>query len=547
MGTLMSRIIVMLLLLGCIGENSAVYAASSSYTGVGQGTVAVLSFQEASAEGTTASDTTSAAASGQGLQFNDLWDLVAGAQGFQYPIFLTLIIGLFLIFGKVYELIADRRAGGALERVRFPDMDLRHIVMKVANQPDSMMARLAATLLNVFQTQGRGETLHDEIVNFVRFQQDRFDTFKRRVDFLSDTAGALGLLGTVWGIFSVFSAGTSDKQQILIGMGVALITTLLGLVVSIILNLSSTEVFSFFNRRLDQITNKADELRFRLMEIAMHKEEPLPEPDAHWHEPAPTPELTVETTTNQQPKGTKARSASPARATQPVTEAASARLATAATEVSLVEPVVVEKMEVVGVPDAAPVNTLLEGVQVCLRGRGDVPVPDERVVVEVIQGEGTLGTGQDRLVCSTNEAGKASFDWRLGTKAGPQTIRIQVDGKQRDDLVREMTVVAQAGPPDQYAQHGNNQGAPVGQALPKPLVVCLKDAYGNPVAGYPVTFEVDQGDGTFSNGMSSATIITDERGCASVNFSTGKTPGLNTITAHVAEHTLTFQAMGIEI
>ena len=58
-------------------------------------------------------------------------------------------------------------------------------------------------------------------------------------------------------------------------MGFALITTLLGIVVSIILNLSSTEVSSYFNRRLDRIAEKSDELRFRLMELVMRTEDTL--------------------------------------------------------------------------------------------------------------------------------------------------------------------------------------------------------------------------------------------------------------------------------
>ena len=60
-----------------------------------------------------------------------------------------------------------------------------------------------------FSQQQDQADLHDEIANFVQFQQDRFDTFRRRVDFLSDTAGALGLLGTVWGIFTVFLPGST--------------------------------------------------------------------------------------------------------------------------------------------------------------------------------------------------------------------------------------------------------------------------------------------------------------------------------------------------
>jgi hypothetical protein len=68
-------------------------------------------------------------------------------------------------------------------------------------------------------------------------------------------------------MFVVFFQGTSDRDVILRGMGIALITTLLGLVVSIILNLSATELSTAFDKRLDRIAKKSDELRFRLLEL----------------------------------------------------------------------------------------------------------------------------------------------------------------------------------------------------------------------------------------------------------------------------------------
>ena len=210
---------------------------------------------------------TASAQTGFGTEGNFLlWDLIGEAGGFQYPIFGLLAIGLFLISAKLYELYKDQKAARELEETSLEEMEMKRIAMLVANQKESMLAELQATMINVYQTTKDAATLHEEIANYIQFQRDRFGTFKLRIDFLADTAGAVGLLGTVWGILTVFTGGgIDDEQRVLAGMGVALISTLLGLVVSITLNLISTEVHSFFDNRLDQIEDKADELRFRLL------------------------------------------------------------------------------------------------------------------------------------------------------------------------------------------------------------------------------------------------------------------------------------------
>ena len=54
-------------------------------------------------------------------------------------------------------------------------------------------------------------------------------------------------------MFIVFSSGNLEREIILTGMGIALLTTLIGLIVSIALNFSSTLVYSYFMKRLDQV------------------------------------------------------------------------------------------------------------------------------------------------------------------------------------------------------------------------------------------------------------------------------------------------------
>ncbi len=202
-----------------------------------------------------------------GISSANLWDLIGQAGIMQYPIFGVLIVGIFLISLKVFELFSDKKLNSSLQETGFQQLTIKDIRIKVSNEPDHMLSRLMAKLLNVFITNRNADYLHDEISNYHSNEQHKYSTFKNRIDFLSDTAGALGLLGTVWGMFIVFSSGALEKDVILAGMGLALMSTLLGLVVSITLNFFSTITEGYFARHLESVSSKADELRFRLIEL----------------------------------------------------------------------------------------------------------------------------------------------------------------------------------------------------------------------------------------------------------------------------------------
>lgn len=75
---------------------------------------------------------------------------------------------------------------------------------------------------------------------------------------------------------------------------------------------------------------------------------------------------------------------------------------------------------------------------------------------------------------------------------------------------------------------GSGQSAEVGTQLPQPLVVGLIGANGAFVPGQPVTFKVSRGTGQLSAGSetgSTVTVITDDNGLASVNFTLGDRAG----------------------
>lgn len=198
------------------------------------------------------------------------FDLLRQAGSIRYAIFAVFVIGLFLIVLKVIDVYSDKRRGTGLLENSYQNMNLKDIATEVSAETSHMMSTISSTLLNVYQTSLNAENLQDEISTFSRIQQEKYNSFAKRVDFLSDTAGALGLLGTVWGMFMVFSSGSLEKDTILAGMGVALLTTLLGLVVSITLNFFSTLIQGYFSGHLEQVVQKADELRFRLLEISQN-------------------------------------------------------------------------------------------------------------------------------------------------------------------------------------------------------------------------------------------------------------------------------------
>ena len=85
--------------------------------------------------------------------------------------------------------------------------------------------------------------------------------------FFADTAGGLGLLGTVWGIYRGFAAKSvsQSNDDLLAAMGVALVTTFMGIVVSVILNWLSTEMGAAFRGRIMSALETVEDYREMLV------------------------------------------------------------------------------------------------------------------------------------------------------------------------------------------------------------------------------------------------------------------------------------------
>ena len=135
------------------------------------------------------------------------------------------------------------------------------------------------------------------------------------------------------------------------------------------------------------------------------------------------------------------------------------------------------------------------------RGR---PVAGTVITFRVATGGGTVSTSK----VTTNADGLAVLgSWTLGGAAGTQTLTAALG----DAAGVTFTVVANPGPLAQITPvSGNSQLAGVGKVLEQPLVAAATDSFGNPVAGVPIVFSVDLGDGSIDG----AAVVTDAAGQA---------------------------------
>lgn len=152
---------------------------------------------------------------------------------------------------------------------------------------------------------------------------------------------------------------------------------------------------------------------------------------------------------------------------------------------------------------------------VALTNSTGLPVPNQTVIFEIKEGDGTItnGTTARAVLATTNAQGQAEVQWTLGTHAGAGNQRVEAHavGFAGRAII---TASAEGGPATQIvADNGNQQVGPVGQPLPRPLAVVVTDEGHNRLPNVPVTFSVETGGGSF-NGQPSLLVNTDMNGSA---------------------------------
>jgi hypothetical protein len=120
---------------------------------------------------------------------------------------------------------------------------------------------------------------------------------------------------------------------------------------------------------------------------------------------------------------------------------------------------------------------------------------------ELVRLEPATGRLADSSV-TTDSTGQVKVLWTLGGRpAGLQRMVVRLAG---DTVETEVTALARPGKPAKLAFVSPPETAKPGRPLPKPLVVQVTDAYGNPLGGQTVVFKPSSGSVTPARGLTDA-------------------------------------------
>ena len=163
--------------------------------------------------------------------------ILEGAGIFIYPLGLCSFIAVFIVIERLLAL----RTNKVLPRL----LEESLIAGKIPETKDEILGSSLGRII-YFYKNSRSDA--DSIKAFVQLEMTRLERGMFLLDTVISAAPLLGLLGTVAGLVSVFSAGEVPSQEsIAHGVGLALSTTMLGLAIAIPAILAS----SFLYRKID--------------------------------------------------------------------------------------------------------------------------------------------------------------------------------------------------------------------------------------------------------------------------------------------------------
>ncbi|HOX86188.1 MAG TPA: Ig-like domain-containing protein [bacterium] len=161
-----------------------------------------------------------------------------------------------------------------------------------------------------------------------------------------------------------------------------------------------------------------------------------------------------------------------------------------------------------------------------VQDRFENPIPNHRVVFQVISGGGSINSGVAQIEVLSGPSGQAQVNWRLGPTVGGQQLQarseFQSQALQNSPIAFQATATQPSLRLSIYS--GNYQTGTVNHPLDQAFIVKVTNLQGAELANEPVLFSVVQGNGRFS-GNSQITVLTNPSGLASTTATLGFTAG----------------------
>jgi len=199
------------------------------------------------------------------VQSFSILELFGQAGGFQWPILAVLIAGLIVLMLRIVRLFRDDLAARPLKRLRLDTLTLSALTEARHRSADSLYTQL---LSGVLQLHRSPEAMGREVSDIATAAHAAYERTQRMVNYCSSTAGGLGLLGTLVGIYALFSTGTRDAQTIFAGIAIAVVSTLLGIITSILLEFFEAVMHGYVSRYIESAQVWAQKVRTHVLSLS---------------------------------------------------------------------------------------------------------------------------------------------------------------------------------------------------------------------------------------------------------------------------------------
>lgn len=195
------------------------------------------------------------------------WNIIKMNDWFNWPFLVIMVVGTMMIVYRVLIEHQEKSRAQVILQKNIKPNEIKRFIQILRGTYPNRVSRLLRQMIATFYKTKQAESISSDVSQFLTRERESFETFNRVTGFLSESAGAFGLLGTVWGIFLTFHSGKMDGPMILKGMSIALVTTLVGLIISLAINMGVTYVFTLFNDQMKLLSFKAEELRQALLAL----------------------------------------------------------------------------------------------------------------------------------------------------------------------------------------------------------------------------------------------------------------------------------------
>ena len=179
--------------------------------------------------------------------------------------------------------------------------------------------------------------------------------------------------------------------------------------------------------------------------------------------------------------------------------------------------------------------------EVLIRDQNGNPLEGVTVTFDITSGVGSLSAA----TAVTDENGRAESTLTLGSVPGKISVKASVESISQTATFNAEANLPPPVPTVLSIDSGGNQEGMIGEALPKPFVVVVRDQYDAPMEGVEVNFAVSGGGGSLSD----TSVHTNEDGLAQSTLTLGQNTGTNSVTVAVTGigGQRTFTAEGIRI